>query len=135
MGIEACQMIQLPKINDPRGNLTVIEGMRNIPFEIKRLFYIYDVPRDVGRAAHANKKLEQLMIAMAGSFEIVLDDGYEQKAVLLDSCDQGLYIPGMMWREIKKFSPGSVCMVLASDYYDVNDYYREYEEFLQAVRK
>lgn len=129
------QKIQLPKINDSRGNLTVIEGMRDIPFEIKRIFYIYDVPSDSGRAAHANKKLEQLMIAMSGSFEILLDDGHEQKTVILDSCQQGLYIPGMVWREINKFSPGAVCMVLASDYYDSSDYYREYEAFLEATRK
>jgi dTDP-4-dehydrorhamnose 3,5-epimerase-like enzyme len=127
-------LIDLPKVHDPRGNLTFIEGTRHIPFEIKRVFYLYDVPGGETRAGHANKKLEQFIVAMSGSFDIVLDDGHSRKTYALNRSYYGLYIPGMIWREIENFSSGSVCLVLASDFYDAEDYYREYNEFLAAVK-
>ena len=127
-------LIDLPKVHDPRGNLTFIEGTRHIPFEIKRVFYLYDVPGGETRAGHANKKLEQFIVAMSGSFDIVLDDGHSRKTYALNRSYYGLYIPGMIWREIENFSSGSVCLVLASDFYDAEDYYREYDEFLAAVK-
>jgi dTDP-4-dehydrorhamnose 3,5-epimerase-like enzyme len=129
------RIIDLPKVNDPRGNLTFIEGWRHIPFEIKRVFYLYDVPGGETRAGHANKKLEQFIVAMSGSFDVILDDGRTRKTYGLNRSYYGLYIPGMLWREIENFSSGSVCLVLASDYYDAEDYYREYDEFLKAVRR
>ena len=126
-------IIQLPKVQDPRGNLTFVEGNRHIPFEIKRVFYLYDVPGGETRAGHANKNLQQFIVAMSGSFDIILDDGYSRKTYGLNRSYYGLYIPGMVWREIENFSSGSVCLVLASDYYDAADYYREYDEFVAAV--
>jgi len=127
-------IIDLPKVQDPRGNLTFIEGTHHIPFEIKRVFYLYDVPGGATRAGHANKKLEQFIVAMSGSFDIVLDDGHTRTRHTLNRSYYGLYIPGMVWRDIENFSSGSVCLVLASDFYDAEDYYREYDEFLAAVK-
>ena len=129
------QIINLPKVHDPRGNLTFVESNRHIPFDIKRVFYLYDVPGGETRAGHANKNLQQFIVAMSGSFDIVLDDGNSRKTYALNRSYYGLYIPGMVWREIENFSSGSVCLVLASDYYDAEDYYRDYDEFLKAVRR
>lgn len=126
-------MIDFPKIADPRGNLTFIEGGRHIPFEIRRIFYLYDVPGGESRAGHANRLLEQVIIAASGSFDVVLDDGTERARFSLNRSYYGLYVPGMLWREIENFSSGSVCVVLASDFYDEQDYYRDYEEFRAAV--
>jgi dTDP-4-dehydrorhamnose 3,5-epimerase-like enzyme len=134
MSLEKCRIIELPKIADPRGNLTFIEGGRHIPFEIKRVYYLYDVPGGSSRAAHGHKSLHQLVIAMSGSFDIVLDDGVQKKRFHLNRSYQGLYINPMIWRDMDNFSGGSVCMVLASDFYDEVDYFREYPEFLRAVR-
>ena len=134
MSIRDCRIIELPKIADPRGNLTFIEANRHIPFEIKRVYYLYDVPGGATRAGHAHKTLQQLLIAMSGSFDITLDDGHEKKKFHLNRSYYGLYIPPMIWRVIDNFSSGSVCMVLASDYYNEADYYREYGEFLKAIR-
>ena len=133
--IEQCKLIDLPVITDPRGNLTFIECNRHIPFEIKRVYYLYDVPGGASRAGHGHKKLHQLVIAMSGSFDIVIDDGFQKKRFHLNRSYQGLYLCPMMWRDIDNFSGGSVCMVLASDYYDEGDYYREYPEFLRAARE
>ncbi len=135
MGVEKVRLIDLPKICDPRGNLSVIESGRHIPFDFKRIFYLYDVPGGAMRAGHANVKLEQVIIAMAGSFDVLVDDGCQKAKVHLNRSYQGLYIPGMIWRELENFSSASVCLVLASDYYDANDYYRDYNEFVQAVRR
>jgi hypothetical protein len=129
-----CQIIELPKINDPRGNLTFIETDKHIPFNIQRVFYLYDVPGGASRAGHALKTCQQFLIAMSGSFDVVLDDGYKQKKFHLNRSYYGLYICPMIWREIDNFSSGSVCMVLASAFYNENDYYREYQEFLTSVR-
>jgi glyoxylate utilization-related uncharacterized protein len=122
------------KINEWRGNLTFIEGMNHIPFEIKRVYYLYDVPGGAARAGHGHKKLEQFIIAMSGSFDVMLDDGFLQKKVHLNRSYYGLYMPAMTWRELDNFSSGSVCLVLASAPYDESDYYRDYATFKQAAQ-
>jgi hypothetical protein len=134
MSLANCKLIELPKIADPRGNLTFIEGDRHIPFVFKRVFYLYDVPGGANRAGHALKTCDQFVIAMSGSFDVVLNDGYEQKRCHLNRSYYGLYIPALTWREIDNFSSGSVCLVLASNVYDEADYYRDYQEFLTTVR-
>ena len=130
--IDACQMVSLPKISDPRGNLTFIEGSNHIPFDIQRVYYLYDVPGGAERGGHAHKGLQQLIIAMSGSFDVVLDDGRQKKRVHLNRSYNGLYVCPMIWRELDNFSSGSVCMVLASSKYDEDDYYRNYADFMQA---
>ena len=135
MPIENCKLIELPKISDPRGNLTFIEGMRHIPFDIRRVYYTYDVPGGAARGGHAHKALSQLIIAMSGSFDVILDDGSERKRVHLNRSYQGLYVCPMIWRELDNFSSGSVCMVLASNIYEESDYYRDYNEYLAAIAK
>jgi len=135
MNIERCKIIDLPKISDPRGNLTFIESNKHIPFEIKRVYYLYDVPGGETRGGHANKKSHQLLIAVSGSFDVVVDDGYEKRRYHLNRSFYGLYIPTMIWREMDNFSSGSVCLVLASDFYNEDDYIRDYDEFLKEVRE
>lgn len=129
-----CRIIDLPKIADPRGNLTFIEGGNHIPFDIKRVYYLYDVPGGESRAGHGHKELHQLIIAASGSFTVQLDDGYKQQEFFLNRSYHGLYVPPMMWRDIDNFSSGSVCMVLASLPYDEADYFRDYDEYLNAVK-
>jgi hypothetical protein len=131
--IEDCQMIGLPRINDPRGNLTFVEGGRHVPFEIKRIYYLYDVPGGAARGGHAHKDLRQLIIAMSGSFDVHLDDGLEKKVVHMNRSYNGLFVCPMIWREICNFSSGAVCLVLASIYYDEDDYYRDYSQFQADV--
>ena len=128
-----CRLIDLPKITDPRGNLTFIESERHIPFEIMRVYYLYDVPGGATRAGHAHKTLEQFLIAMSGSFDVVVDDGQQKSKFHLNRSYYGLYIPPMVWRTIDNFSSGSVCLALASDFFDEDDYYREYDEFLASI--
>lgn len=128
--IDACTMIDLPKISDPRGNLTFIEGNRHVPFEIKRTYYLYDVPGGSERGGHAHKALHQLIIAMSGSFDVILSDGLDQKRIHLNRSYNGLYVCPMIWRELTNFSSGAVCLVLASNLYDETDYYRDYQEYL-----
>jgi dTDP-4-dehydrorhamnose 3,5-epimerase-like enzyme len=134
MPLDQCRIIELPRINDPRGNLTFIEDQRHVPFAIKRVYYLYDVPGGATRAGHGHKTLEQLMIAMSGSFDVELDDGHSKQKYHLNRSYVGLYIPSMIWRDINNFSSGSVCMVLASDYFKESDYYRDYDEFVSAAR-
>ncbi len=135
MQLQKVRIVSLPKISDPRGNLTFLEGGRHIPFDIKRVYYLYDVPGGAERAGHAHKALHQLVVAMSGSFDIHLDDGYIKKTFHLNRSYYGLYVCPMIWRTIDNFSSGSVCLVLASNYYDEADYYRSYDEFLAAARK
>ncbi len=134
MPLEDCQIIELPKISDYRGNLTFIETETHVPFDIQRVYYLYDVPGGAQRGGHAHRELEQLIIAMSGSFDVVLDDGFEKKRVHLNRSYQGLYVCPMIWRELDNFSSGSVCMVVASTLYDEADYYRNYDAFLKDVR-
>ncbi len=134
-GIKKCQIVQLPKITDHRGNLTVIENNKNIPFEIKRVYYLYDVPGGVERGSHAHKNLQQLIVAISGSFDIIIDDGYHKKKYHLNRSYYGLYICPMVWREIINFSSGAVCMSLASDLYDESDYYRNYQDFMKSIKR
>lgn len=134
MPLNDCRLIDLPKIEDARGNLTFIEGMNHIPFDIKRVYYLYDVPGGSDRGAHAHKRLHQFMIAMSGSFDILLDDGFDKKRFHLNRSYFGIYIPPMMWRYLDNFSSGAVCMVLASDPYDESEYIRDYDDFLLAAK-
>ncbi|MDA8089056.1 MAG: FdtA/QdtA family cupin domain-containing protein [Nitrospiraceae bacterium] len=132
--LDSCKIIDFPKIADPRGNLTFIEGMRHVPFDIRRVYYLYDVPGGAERGGHAHIALSQLIIAMSGSFDVILDDGHEKKRFHLNRSYYGLYICPMVWRELDNFSSGSVCLVLASNLYEESDYYRDYNEFMQVVR-
>ena len=134
MSIKDCKIIELSKIADPRGNLTSIEAERDVPFKIRRVYYLYDVPGGATRAGHGHKTLQQLIIAMSGSFDIVLSDGFNKERHHLNRSYYGLYVAPMIWREIDNFSSGSVCMVLASDHYDEADYYRDFDQFLRAAK-
>ena len=131
--LDKVKTVDLPVVGEPRGNLTFIEGGIHIPFDIKRVYYLYDVPGGAERAGHAHKALHQLVIAMAGSFDIHLDDGHNKKTIHLNRSYYGLYICPMVWRTIDNFSSGSVCMVLASEIYDESDYYRDYDQYLAAT--
>jgi hypothetical protein len=126
-------MLDFPVIPDHRGNLTFIEGESHIPFEIKRVFYLYDVPGGESRAGHALKDVEQVIIAMSGSFDVVLDDGLTRDTITLNRSYFGVYVPSLVWRELENFSSGSVCLVLASHPYSADAYHREYDEFLRAA--
>lgn len=134
MPIDDCRIIELPKISDPRGNLTFIESNRHIPFDIKRVYFLYDVPGGAERGGHGHKKLQQFIIAMSGSFDVVLDDGFKQERIHMNRSYYGLYVSQMMWREITNISSGAVCMVLASEFYDEADYLRDYNEFLKLAK-
>lgn len=130
--INTCRIVDLPKVLDVRGNLTFIEGNNHIPFEIQRVYYLYDVPGGAERGGHAHKELQQLIIAMSGSFDVLLDDGTSKKRVHMNRSYYGLYVCPLIWREIDNFSSGSVLMVLASNKYDESDYFRDYEKFRAA---
>ena len=133
MSLDQCVIIELPKIPDVRGNLTFLEGGHHLPFEIRRVFYLYDVPGGESRAGHALRTCHQFLIAMSGSFDVVTDDGRERRRYHLNRSYRGLYIPPLIWRELDNFSSGSVCMALASEFYSAADYYRDYAAFLEAV--
>jgi hypothetical protein len=130
VSVDDCRLIELPRITDERGNLTVIESGRHIPFEIKRVFYLYDVPGGATRGGHAHRALHQVLIAMSGSFTVTVDDGRRRKKFPLNRSYFGLYMPPLIWREIDDFSSGSVCLAVVSDFFSEADYYRTYEEFL-----
>jgi dTDP-4-dehydrorhamnose 3,5-epimerase-like enzyme len=132
-GVESCNLIDLPKFTDARGNLAVVESSKDLPFEIKRVFYLYDVPQNTTRAAHAHSELVLLIIPLSGSFDVVLDDGKQKLTHHLKNPSQGLFISPMVWHELENFAPGSVCLVLASKHYDEADYFRNYNAFLKAL--
>jgi hypothetical protein len=125
-----CAVIQLPKIEDNRGNITVVEGLKNLPFDVKRVFYLYDIPAGESRGAHAHKECHQLLIAATGSFEVMLDDGINKKIVSLNRPFYGVHIPPGIWAHELNFSAGSICLVLTSHKYTADDYIREYKEYL-----
>lgn len=127
------RLIDLPKIVDPRGNLTVAEGNDKVPFDIKRAYWVYDVPAGESRGGHAHKRLKQLIVALSGSFHVTLDNGFERKTVLLNHPWQGLLIDTNVWRTLDDFSSGAVCMVLASEHYEEEDYIYDYDEFMAYV--
>lgn len=135
MNIENCRIIELPKISEPRGNLTFVEGGNHIPFDIRRVYYLYDVPGGAERGGHAHKELHQLIIAMSGSFDVILDDGQNKQRYHLNRSYFGLYVCPMIWRELDNFSSGSVCLVLASNIYEESDYFRNYEEYVFALKR
>jgi hypothetical protein len=132
--VHDCKLIDLPKISERKGAITPIYSQEHIPFEIKRIFYLYDVPGGEGRGAHAHKTLHQFIIAVMGAFEVVLDDGQETKRVRLDRAYHGLHVPPMIWANEENFSSGGICLVLASTPYDETDYIRDYQTFIECIR-
>ena len=128
------KIVNIPKIEDPRGNLSVIEK-EVVPFDIKRVYYLYDVPAGAERGGHAHKKLQQFLVALSGSFDVILNDGKEEKIVTLNKPFEGLLITNGIWRELKNFSSGAVCLVVASDVFEEADYIREFNEFLAISAK
>ena len=132
--LSECRLVDLPKIHDARGNLTFIEGGRHLPFEVRRIFYLYDVPGGSTRAGHALKQCHQFIISLSGSFDVLLDDGSEKRRFHLNRSYYGLYVAPGIWRELENFSSNSVCLVLASEPYSEDDYFRDYDRYLAAVR-
>ena len=132
--VDDCVHLEFPKVPDPRGNLTFVESSRHVPFDIKRVFYLYDVPTDESRGAHAHRELQQVLICLSGSFDAMVDDGNRRETIHLNRPWRGLYIPPMIWAAEINFDPGSVCLVLASELFNEADYYREYEPFVQAKK-
>lgn len=133
MSIDSCRIVELPQVKDHRGNLSFIETGRHVPFEIRRVYYLYDVPGGAERGGHAHRQLEAFIIAMSGSFDVVLDDGSAQKRFHLNRSYFGLYVSPMVWRALDNFSSGSVSMVLASDFYDEADYIRDYDTYRENL--
>ena len=125
------QIIQIPKIHDPRGNLSVIEN-NIIPFEIKRVYYLYDVPSGAERGGHSHKEQQEILIALSGSFDVILNDGTQEKTITLNKPFEGLLIANGIWRELKNFSSGAVCLVIASDVFEEQDYIRDFDHFLKS---
>lgn len=132
--LEHCGIVELPRIQDRRGNLTFVEADRHVPFDIRRVYYLYDVPGGAERGGHGHHRLRQLIIAMSGSFDVVLDDGSKRVRYHLNRSYTGLYVCPMIWRELDNFSSGSVCLVLASELYDEADYLRDFDKFRAAVK-
>jgi dTDP-4-dehydrorhamnose 3,5-epimerase-like enzyme len=126
------QLIDIPKVHDERGSLAVLEKTI-LPFQVKRVYYLYDVPSDSYRGGHAHRKQESLVIALSGSFEVLLDDGHYKERIMLNKPNVGLLIPTMIWREIDNFSSGAVCLVLASTEFDEKEYIRDYRQFCSSI--
>lgn len=124
-----CSVIQLPKINNRAGNITPVTGLENVPFDIKRVFYIYDIPGGESRGAHVHKECHEFLIAASGSFEVDIDDGINKRTVMLNRPYYGLYLPPGIWASEERFSSGSVCLVLTSHRYSAEDYIRDYNEY------
>jgi hypothetical protein len=135
MPLDDCRLLQLPKVEDRRGNLTFIEANRHVPFGIERVYYLYDVPGGAERGGHAHKGLHQFLVAMSGSFDVKIDDGGRKATFHLNRSYYGLYLCPMIWREIDNFSSGAVCMVLASTHFAPDDYLRDYDEFVRLARE
>jgi oxalate decarboxylase/phosphoglucose isomerase-like protein (cupin superfamily) len=133
MRLYTVKIINFPQIAEPRGNLSFIEENRHIPFPIKRVYFLYDVPSGATRGGHAHKNLHEIIIALSGSFDVLLDDGVEKKKVSLNRPHYGLYIPPGLWRELENFSSNSVALALASDFFDEKEYIRDYEVFKKMV--
>jgi len=133
MGLDKVRLVDLATATDATASLTFIEGGRHLPFEIRRVYYLYDIEAGAERGGHAHKQHEELIIAAAGRFDIVLNDGYRSERFCLERPNQGVFFPTMVWHELQNFTPGSVCLVLASLYYDQEDYFRDYDEFVAAV--
>jgi hypothetical protein len=133
MPLADCQLVNLPVINDARGNLTFLEGGRHLPFQFRRVFYLYDVPGGSERAGHALKECHQFIVALSGSFDVHLDDGTAKATYHLNRSYHGLHVTPLIWRELANFSSNSVCLVLASEPYSEEDYYRTYADFLAAL--
>ena len=132
--IEKCKIINLPKMEDIRGSLTFIEK-NYIPFQIKRVFYIYDIPTGESRGAHAHKECEQFIICLSGSFDVIVDDSYKKESFHLNRPWEGLYIPPKIWAAESNFDPGALCLVLCSEFYDENDYIRNYTDYIETMKK
>lgn len=130
-----CSVFDLGKISNRQGNLTVVVPGRTVPFDISRVFYLYDIPGGESRGAHAHKNCHQFLVAVSGAFEVKLDDGFTKRSVLLNRPFYGLHVPPGIWASEEGFSSGSVCLVLASDKYDSDDYIRTYEEYLNFIGK
>jgi len=127
--------IEFPKIKDHRGNLSFIEGGRHLPYPIRRVYYLYDVPAGETRGGHAHKHLQETIVAASGSFTVVIDNGKCREKFFLNRQHYGLYIPRMVWRELENFSSNSICLVMSSEEYDESDYYRDYNEYLHALEQ
>ncbi len=132
-GVEGCRLLDFPGHADDRGALTFMESPKDLPFDIRRIYYLYDVPAGQARGAHAHRALRQVFIALAGSFTLLLDDGRREREYRLSSPRRGLYVPPMLWRDLRDFSPGAICLVLASAGYLESDYIRDYAAFLEAA--
>jgi dTDP-4-dehydrorhamnose 3,5-epimerase-like enzyme len=128
-----CSIVHLPKINNQAGNITALENKKNIPFEVKRVYYLYDVPGGAERGGHAHKNLQQFIMALSGSFDVLIDDGTNKKIVHLDRPYIGLHIVPGIWRELLNFSSGAICLVLASEIYDEADYLRDFEAYRNHI--
>ena len=133
--VHDCELMELPRIYDPGGNITPLHGGEDLPFEIRRVFYLYDIPGGESRGAHAHKVCHQLIVAAAGAFDVFLDDGREQRVVTLNRPYYGLHVLPGIWASQREFSSSSICLVLASELYDENDYIRDYEDFLRFTQR
>jgi dTDP-4-dehydrorhamnose 3,5-epimerase-like enzyme len=131
--IKECKKIDISTRKDSRGDLSFVENLVHIPFEIKRVFYLHGIPKGTERGGHAHKDLTELIVCLNGTFDLYLDDGINKKQFHLDSPTKGIIVTSMIWREMKNFSEGSVCMVLASNFYDESDYFRDYDKFIKAL--
>lgn len=131
--VDACHLVSLPRLSDGRGSLSFVQPGPLLPFDIRRVYYLYDVPEGQARGAHGHRRLEQLMVAVAGAVDVECDDGTERRTFRLASPDVGLYVCPMIWRNLTGFAAGTVCLVLASQPYDEGDYFRDYDDFLAAA--
>lgn len=134
MGAQECKLVELPVVEDPQGDLAFAEERRHVPFPIARVYHVYRVPSGATRGGHAHRAVEQMVVPLAGSFEVVVDDGSRRRAFALDRPQVGLYLPPLVWHDLRGFSAGSAYFVLASTHYDEADYIRDYEEFRAATQ-